>query len=360
MTDIYTLYGLDFSLFTGKARSYLRKKGIPFEEINVRFGKTRNFVIKRTGVKFIPVVHTPDDRVIQDTTVIIDELEKRFPEHSVYPDTPKQKLVSLLLELYADEWLFIPALHYRWHYIEEQYHYLYNKFGAIIWGNAPGPLRRWLGKKVSSEFRNMLPALGVTEANYRSIEASYENFLKDFNAHLEIHDYVMGSKPCIALYGHLYLDPAPGKLMRKLAPAVVRWVERMNDGETAMRKGAFLGNDQIPETLLPILKRMATEQLPTLLDTDQRLTAWREENPNAKEIHRYIGWHSFVAEGVTGTRRAQTYPNWMFQRSIDFYQSLEDTTDVDHLFDQVGMGHALQASLKNRLVRRNNLLQFAD
>jgi len=49
----------------------------------------------------------------------------------------------------------------------------------------------------------MLPALGVTEGNYRSIEASYENFLKDFNAHLEIHDYVMGSKPCIADFGFM-------------------------------------------------------------------------------------------------------------------------------------------------------------
>jgi len=211
----------------------------------------------------------------------------------------------------------------------------------------------------------MLPALGVTGANYRSIEASYEDFLKDFNAHLEIHDYVMGNKPCIAdfgfmapLYGHLYLDPAPGKLMRKQAPAVVRWIKRMNDAEIAMQKGEFLDDDKIPETLLPILKRMAMEQVPTLLDADQRLTAWREENPNTKEVDRYIGWHSFEVEGVAGTRRAQTYPNWMFQRSIDFYQSLEDTTDVDHLLDQVGIGHALQVSLKNRLVRRNNRLEF--
>jgi len=339
MTGIYTLYGLDFSLFTGKTRSYLRKKGIPFKEVNVRWGKIRNFVIERTGVEFIPVVQTPDDQVIQDTTVIIDELEK----------------------LYADEWLFIPAMHYRWNYEEENEHYIYGKFGEIIWQNAPGPLRRWLGKKVGAEFKAMVPGLGITETNYRSIEASYENFLKDFNAHLEIHDYVT----CIAdfgfmapLYGHLYLDPAPGKLMRKLAPAVVRWVERMNDSEIAMRKGAFLGNDRIPGTLLPILKRMATEQLPTLLDIDQRLTTWRNENPNAKDIDRYIGWQSFVVEGVTGTRRAQTYPNWMLQRSIDFYQLLEDTTHVDHLLDQVGIGHALQVSLKNRLVRRNNRLEF--
>jgi len=105
---------------------------------------------------------------------------------------------------------------------------------------------------------------------------------------------------------------------------------------------------------------MAMEQLPTLLDTDQRLTAWREENGDAVEIDRYIGWHSFVAEGVKGRRRAQTYPNWMYQRSIDFYQSLEDTAEVDHLLDQVGIGSALQAGLKNRLVRPNNLLKFAD
>jgi len=367
MADSYTLYGLDFSLFTGKTRSYLRKKGIPFEEVGVRWGKIRSFIIERTGVKYVPVVKTPDDKVIQDTTVIIDELEKRFPEHSVYPDTPKQKLVSLLLELYADEWLFIPAMHYRWYYEEENYRYLYDKFGAIAWKNAPGPLRRWIGKKVGAEFRAMVPGLGVTDANYRSIEVSYENFLNELNAHLEIHDYVLGSKPCIAdfgfmapLYAHLYLDPAPGKLMRELAPAVVQWIKRMNDNDTALQKGAFLDDDQIPETLLPILKRMAMEQVPTLLDVDQRLTAWRAENPDAKEIDRYIGWHSFVVEGVSGTRRAQTYPNWMFQRSIDFYRSLKDTADVDHLLDQVGMGRALRVSLKNRLVRRKNLLQFAD
>jgi len=233
MTKTYKLYGLDFSLFTGKTRSYLRKKGIPFEEISVRWGKIRNFIIERTGVELIPVVHTPDDKVIQDTTVIIDELETRFPEHSVYPDTPRQKLVSLLLELYADEWLFIPAMHYRWYYEEENYHYIYGKFGEIVWKNAPGPLRRLIGKKSASEFRGMLTGLGVTDSNYRAIETSYENFLADFNAHLETHSYELGSKPCIAdfgfmapLYAHLYLDPAPGRLMREKAPAVVRWIKR--------------------------------------------------------------------------------------------------------------------------------------
>jgi len=72
--------------------------------------------------------------------------------------------------------------------------------------------------------------------------------------------------------------------MRRQAPAVVRWINRMNDEEKALHTGSFLEDDQVPETLLPILKRMAIEQLPTLLEMDQRLTVWREENGDAKEI----------------------------------------------------------------------------
>jgi len=156
----YKLYGLDFSLFTAETRSYLRKKGSPFEEVSVSWGKIRSFINgcigERTGVEFIPVVHTPDDKVIQDTTVIIDELERRFPEHSVYPDTP-----SLL--------------------------------------------RRFIGKKASAEFRGMLPGLGVTAADYRAIETAYENFLEEFDGHLEIQNYVLGDKPCIADFGLMAL-----------------------------------------------------------------------------------------------------------------------------------------------------------
>jgi len=67
-----------------------------------------------------------------------------------------------------------------------------------------------------------------------------------------------------------------------------------------------------------------------------------------------------MVEGVKGRRRAQTYPNWMFKRSVDFYQSLEDTTEVDQLLKQVGIRRALQAGLENHLERRNNLLYFTS
>jgi len=63
---------------------------------------------------------------------------------------------------------------------------------------------------------------------------------------------------------------------------------------------------------------------------------------------------------VPSKRRAQTYPNWMFQRPVDFYHSLEDTSEIDQLLEQVGFGDTLQTKLKNRLIRPNNILKFAD
>ena len=56
----------------------------------------------RTGVRFIPIVITDDDQAIQDTTDIIDHFEARYPEPTIYPSTPLQRLVALLLEVLTD------------------------------------------------------------------------------------------------------------------------------------------------------------------------------------------------------------------------------------------------------------------
>ena len=112
------------------------------------------------------------------------------------------------------------------------------------------------------------------------------------------------------LYAHLYRDPAPGDLMKKIAPAVCGWVERMNSESVAV--GDFVENDEIPPTLFPILRRMAKEHIPVLLDTDKKLTDWRAQNSDASEVERFIGEHEFEVEGVTGERAVLPYALWMF------------------------------------------------
>ena len=366
MSDLYRLYGAEFSLYSGKARSYLRKKGINFEETTSTVDVYRKFIIPRTGVRYIPVVQTPDDQVIQDTTDIIDELERRFPDHSVYPETPKQKLASLLLEVYADEWLVIPAMHYRWNYPATNADFIYREFGSMAVPRMPGFIQKIIGKKIGAKFKGFVPALGIVPENIDALEQSYVGLLGELQAHFEKHDFLFGSKPSIGdfgliapLYAHLFRDPAPGKLMRKKAPAVCDWVRRMNSDEAHLKSGEFLGDDQIPDTLLPVLSRMAREQLPVLQDTDRLLDQWRADNPDTQEVERMIGMHEFTVEGVSAERAVIPYSLWMFQRPASFYQSIDNVSEVDQLLNDTGFGDALKSKLKNPLVRHNNKLRFA-
>jgi len=62
----------DFSLYSGKARAYLRYKQIPFVESSTP--EDREMIKERVGRRVIPVVFTADDDCVQDTTVIIDLL----------------------------------------------------------------------------------------------------------------------------------------------------------------------------------------------------------------------------------------------------------------------------------------------
>lgn len=363
------LYGSQFSLYTGKARSYLRKKGIPFEEITSTLSVYKNFIIPRTGVRYIPVIQTEDDDVVQDTTVIIDTLEAQHAEPSVYPSSPKQKLVSLLLEVYGDEWLVIPAMHYRWNFPEQNDKFIYGEFGSMVVPWAPKFIQRILGKKVGSKFKGFVPRLGIKPSNIPALEASYEHLLRDLNTHFSEHDFVLGGRPSIGdfglmgpLYAHLYRDPAPGALMKKIAPEVCRWVERMNSDTVA--GGEFLEGDEIPSTLLPILQRMASEHLPVLLDTDKKLSEWRKDNSDKSEVERFIGTHQFEVEGVVGERAILPYTLWMFRRPVDHYQALidsdYDTSGLDSLLQQAGFGESLKQGLENKLARSDNKIIFEN
>lgn len=99
----HQLIGAAVSLYTGKLRCYLKYKNISLEEVIPSREVFQNVIIPRTGVSYIPIFITDENKAIQDTTEIMDFLEKRYTEHPIYPGTAKQNLVSLLLETYGDE-----------------------------------------------------------------------------------------------------------------------------------------------------------------------------------------------------------------------------------------------------------------
>jgi glutathione S-transferase len=349
------LIGHEFSLYSGKARAYLRHKQIPFVESSTP--EDRALIKERVGRRVIPVVITADGDCVQDTTAIIDYFEERYPERSVYPEGPWQRLVSLLFEVYGDEWLVLPAMHYRWHFKRKNLAYVLKNFGNIIKPGWPRLLRPLGGLPAAMMFGNLYkPVMGRSRANIDAIEKSYESFLDDFNRHLEDHEYLLGSRASIGdfgligpLYAHLYRDPYPGEMMRERAPNVAKWVLRMQ--QPTSFDGDFLADDQVPETLLPLLKRMFAEQLPVLVDTMRRVGKWAEEHPGAEGIPRFIGKHEFEIGGVTATRYVMPFSQWMFQRPLGFYQSLtaEEKARIDPFLSELGGLEGLKEPVAARL-----------
>lgn len=335
----YKLYGADISYFTGKVRAYLRWKNIPFEEIASDAGVYKEIILPRVGFPVIPVVIGPDDSCLQDSTEIIDTLESRHAGPSVYPDTPRQRLASLLLETYGDEWLVIPAMHYRWHYNRE---WAIQAFGALNAPKASAEQQREIGARRAGPFANAAVLLGAEPHMHTAIEASYESLLADLSRHFARHPFLFGDRPSIAdfgligpLYAHQYRDPKSGEHMRTTAPLVVQWVERMQN--PIPLSGAFLPNDEIPQTLLPVLRRMCAEQLPVLADSARHVRQWITEHPG-EELPRAIGKHAFMLEGREGQRIIRPYSLWMLQRARDYYRSLDSENKVvaDAMLRKVG------------------------
>lgn len=350
----HKLYAAPLSLYSGKARSYLDWKGVDYEEVLSSGDVYKDIIVPKVGRPVIPVLDTDDGQTIQDTTCIIDHFEEAVGGPSVYPDTPKQRLAALLLETFGDEWLVIPAMHYRWNYNEE---WVYGEFGATAAPEASKEEQLAIGKERGANFKGFCPILGINPDTIPAIETSYEALLADLDAHFSVHDYLLGSRPSIGdygligpLYAHLYRDPASGEIMKRLAPRVAAWVERMVDVKAPL-SGEFLTDDEVPETLLPVLERMMGEQIPFLQTTVNMLSAWAEANEGA-EIPRAVGMADFTVEGVTAQRIAPPFSLWMLQRSLDYYAGLAevDKDAVDSMLSSVaGADRFQQFQLGRRL-----------
>ncbi|XP_019619316.1 PREDICTED: uncharacterized protein LOC109466122 [Branchiostoma belcheri] len=376
---VYQFIAHEPSMFSGKIRPYLQYKNIPYETVIPSVEVRQEILIPRVGWSVIPVIITPGDKVVQDTTAIIEYLEKEHPHPAVVPPTPRQNLVSLLLELFADEWLMIPAMHYRWNKLEHK-KYIDVQSGRIIKEHA-SPLEQMENLddfKNYRFFKNSIRYMGVNKDTTGEIERSYQEFLEDFQQHLNRYPYLLGYQPCVAdfafcgpLYAHLYRDPVPGYLMKCQAPLVASYMERMNsallspthdvvNGKAVKKsvspdKQGFLPGDEIPETLQPILQRMFTEQVPVLLDTVKYVTQYMKDKPDVDVLPRVIGWHNFKLGSVTSRRSIYTYPIWMLQRISDYYRSLSSGQQrmIDRFLDRYPRGQELlQADLSGCRVDR--------
>jgi glutathione S-transferase len=335
MNTDYRLFAWDFSYFSAKVRAYCAYKAhhgaFTFEEVLATQEIIRQLMIPATGSNVVPQVQAADGSWLQDSSEIIDVLESRHPVAPVIPSTPRQRLVSYLIELLADEWMLPWGFWERWHYSLSSTEPNHEPFNAQQWGKifAPGQAgqaRRDAARFVFREFMKIdapdtaetgpfagLPQLGVTARSESAWTDSMKHMLSILESHFDRHDYVLGGRPTLAdfalmgpLYPHLYKDPVPGFMMRTEFPLICEWIDRMNgsteagarswrqaayelqEGELVPRTcatddGDVLEGDRVPETLLPLIGVFFNEMWPVLKSSINVLSAYIESGAHAPE-----------------------------------------------------------------------------
>ena len=90
-----------------------------------------------------------------------------------------------MLEAYGDEWLVIPAMHYRWFYDRD---WAMAEFGAMNAPDESAENQLAIGQKLAVPFSKAATLLGATEDMVPAVETAYENLLAELasNPNIEV------------------------------------------------------------------------------------------------------------------------------------------------------------------------------
>ncbi len=383
-TDQFTLWGVAHSLFTGKARSYLIKKGLAYRELYPSNPLFHERITPTVKSLVVPVLETPEGAIIQDTGDIIEYLEERFPEPAMNPKSPVQRTVAMLLDAFGSEYMTPLAMHYRWTYRSDQENFLRAEFGRIVHSGPDREARLNAGRQLMEYFNGFLPALGVRAETIPAMEASYAELLDLLDIHFQAYPYLLGGRPSIADFGfmapffaHLGRDPVPATLMKNRAPNLYRWTERMNlasiaDGEFPECPETYLEADGIPPTLEAVLKLIFADWTPGLAADAACFNAWVKSQPSltaghlvsadgTRKIHPSIGMIEYPWRGGTMRRASTPHGLWHFNKTADYARGLggEARTRFNALLARTGGTEAMAITLARPMKRQDYALVLA-
>ena len=367
----HILYAMPHSLYSGRARSYLIKNRVLFEERSTGHESFKAEVLPKGKLPTIPTLVTPEGDVFRDGAAIIEHFEAANGR-PCQPPCLRQQVISALFDVIGTDGLLRPAMHYRWNFPDDnlafmRYHFLHSQRDV--------PEREEKTEAMMNRMRHAAMIFGVTEQSQPVVEALYLEYLDALNTHFECYPYLLGWRPCIGdfgllapMYAHLGRDPYPARLMQQRAPAVYRWVERMNREDQDVPEyfnagNDFLANDEVPETLIPVLKVLAEDFFPETLAAADLINNWLDQHqpePGAVAVGRLaeaLGTADFTVRGQKITALAQPHRFYLLQRVQDaFTQSpAEKQTEIGSLLERCGMERLLAASLNRRIARSENL-----
>ena len=299
----YRAYVMDVSYFSGKLEAYLRYKEIPFERVETGTPELLDPIYTHTGLMKVPVVECANGQWLKDTTPMLYWFEQQYPSVSIIPADPYSHFLSRLVEDYADEWLWRPALYYRWVYPQD-FRLLGDRIAREVMTNWPVPrLVGWyFGKRQQAV---QVRGDGVRAHNEDYVKETYLNNINSLQSILESSSYLLGSHPSLVDFGyfasmfrHFGLDPTPAKIMRQQAPAVYEWLARLWNAKASHLPATQIFSDFSHAGWDWIFKDIGEAYLPYLADNAQAFAEGRKRFdfssstvsfPNLK-VSQYRSW----------------------------------------------------------------------
>lgn len=263
----YTVYKSDISYFSGKLEAYLRYKEIPHALVDVDRAAMHR-VRAHTGQMKMPAIEMDSGEWLFDTTPMIQWLDDEHPKAAVLPDDPALAFVALLLEDYGDEWLWRPAMWWRWVPKVSRVALGRRIAAQMISRPLAIPFGYYFGRRQLNEW---LWNDGVDKTNSADVRDMLYRELESLEAIFAVQPFILGSHPSVAdfgyfasMYRHFGNDPISAEVVRREGPNTYEWLARLWNTKHSELSVTPQWVWPDAEYWQPLLSRIAGDYLPYL------------------------------------------------------------------------------------------------
>lgn len=185
------LHQLEISPFCDKVRRVLQYKELPFEVRNIPMGDLGKLK-KLSPIGKVPILEISGEIFI-DSSDICYELERRFPEKSILPSSPKEKALVNILEDWADESLYFFEMTMRFTWTHDRARWVKEilKYDNAIMKRAARPLVPYLTKKQGTN-------QGLAKRSESQILNELTRHIESLEAMLESNNFLVGLQLSLA------------------------------------------------------------------------------------------------------------------------------------------------------------------
>jgi glutathione S-transferase len=362
------LWGANWSLYTAKVRSYLIKKGIDHIEICPSHPHFEQHVQSKIGHFTVPVLEYPNGAIISDSTDILYQLEKEYPENPIDPVNKTMASLAWFIHYFASEGSPRTFMHYRWSLTtgaenEQDLAYVIDEFRRS--SNYPGQTAL-----------DYLPVLGIVDGQKEIVEAFTEKLCDILQRHFLKYPYILGGLPSAADFGmiapfypHLGRDISSSTRIKAKYPTVYRWIETMNraqimDQELWNIAPEYFEPDKLPDTVIELLELITAIYGPELIATANAFHQWLHEVPErpagtivtvseGKSNHQPLGMIEYDQMGKRYKRMALLDPLIRHQDMAEKIAQMNESelTSYQEIMQRVGGQAMLELTLERPMVR---------